>query len=255
MKFTETGHIRVHASLTHNQASYTILTEVIDTGIGVPDYAVNSLFTPFTQLDNAATKLYQGTGLGLSICKSLTELMDGTIGFRPNPDQQGSIFWFTVILGKPDGLEDLNSLELNLKSATLSQPADPLVDIRLVASKKSLLVAEDNSVNQKVMSRLLMSLGFETVDIASDGAQAACLTKERPQAYALILMDINMPVLDGIAATAEIRSAGITIPIIAMTANALKGDRDAYIAKGLTDYLSKPVDRRLLATVLLKWLR
>ena len=253
-KFTETGYIRVHASFTLNQASYTVLTEVIDTGIGVPGSAADSLFTPFTQLNNATTKLYQGTGLGLSICKSLTKLMGGAIGFRPNPDQPGSIFWFTVTLGKTEDLEQLDRLECKLKSTTPSLPTDPFADIKLVASTRTLLVAEDNSINQKVILRLLKSLGFENVDIVSDGAQAARLTKKTPGAYSLILMDINMPVLDGIAATTEIRSAGIAIPIVAMTANAMKGDADTYIAKGLTDYIPKPVDRRLLAIVLLKWL-
>ncbi|KAJ9654249.1 hypothetical protein H2201_009026 [Coniosporium apollinis] len=255
-KFTETGYIRVHASLINDDHdSYTILTEIIDSGIGVPAYAIDSLFAPFTQFDISPTKRYQGTGLGLSICKGLAELMDGAIGFRPNPDQQGSIFWFTVKLVKLAESEQLDELDEKFRPQTPASSLHPSVDLEEVASRKRLLLAEDNAINQKVMLKMLKGLGFEDVDTAMNGAQAAKLAKQDPQTYDLILMDINMPLLDGIGAAMDIRSAGIGIPIIAMTANALKGDAETYLAKGLDDYIPKPVDRQLLLKILLKWLK
>ncbi|KAJ9654100.1 hypothetical protein H2201_009050, partial [Coniosporium apollinis] len=246
-KFTEMGYIRIHASLINNDYnSYTVLTEVIDSGIGVPAYATDSLFTPFTQFDISPTKRYRGTGLGLSICKGLAELMGGAIGFRSNPDQQGSIFWFTVKLVKLAQSEQLDELDEKFKSQAVASSLYPSINLEEVASRKRLLLAEDNAINQKVMLKMLKGLGFEEVNTAMDGVQAAKLAKQGPQTYDLILMDINMRLLDGIGAARDIRSAGIGTPIIAMTANALKGDAEAYLAKGLEDYIPKPVDRQLL---------
>ncbi|OCK90866.1 uncharacterized protein K441DRAFT_680090 [Cenococcum geophilum 1.58] len=239
-KFTENGH--------H-------LTEVTDSGIGVPLNAVGSLFTPFTQFDNSATKRYQGTGLGLSICKSLAELMDGSIGFRPNPAGYGSIFWFSTKLKKLKKLEQLDELETKLQPTAVSSTPLPSTNIKLAATGKRLLLAEDNHINQKVMLRMLKGLGFEHVDTALDGVQAVALARKKLTNYDLILMDINMPHLDGVGATVEIRNAGLQIPIIAMTANALKGQAESYLAKGMDDYIAKPVDRQLLLKTLLKWIQ
>jgi osomolarity two-component system sensor histidine kinase TcsA len=227
-----------------DETSYTIMTEVTDTGIGVPSHAISDLFTPFTQFDNSATKRYKGTGLGLSICKSLTELMGGTIGFRPNPNPHGSIFWFTTKLAK------LEEKSIPTRPACIS--GEKLTEMAL---KKQLLLVEDNVINQTVMVRLLKVLGFQYVDIALDGAQAVQLVKKKPLTYNLILMDINMPVLDGVTATAQIRVLGLEIPIVAMTANALEGDAQTYLAKGFSDYIAKPVDRQALLKVLFKWLQ
>lgn len=244
IKFTEQGYVRVNTILTYeDEVSYNIRTEVIDTGIGVPPESVSALFTPFTQLDNFVTKRYKGTGLGLSICKSLAELMGGVIGYRPNPERQGSVFYFTMKIGK---LEHSNSNPI-----TVTQPA---TDFKEVARDKQLLLIEDNVINQTIMVRLLRGFGFERVDIAGDGAEGVRLIKQKPLAYNLILMDISMPVLDGVSATRQIRDLGSNIPIIAMTANALKGDEETYLAEGMNDYIAKPVDRRLLVEALLRWL-
>ena len=230
--------------LNDDETSYNIKTEVIDTGIGVPSHVVSDLFTPFTQFDNSATKRYKGTGLGLSICKSLTELMGGTIGFRPNNNPHGSNFWFTTTLAK-----------LNEKSIPIRPSCTPGEKLTEVALKKQLLLVEDNVINQAVMIRLLKVLGFQCVDIALDGAQAVQLVKKRPLTYNLVLMDINMPVLDGVSATAQIRVLGLDVPIVAMTANALEGDAQTYLTKGFSDYIAKPVDRRALLKILFKWLQ
>ena len=247
VKFTESGYVRVNVSLLDDdddETSHNIMTEVADTGIGVPSHAVSDLFVPFTQFDDSVTKRFKGTGLGLSICKSLTELMGGAIGFRPNKNPHGSIFWFTVKLAKVD--------EKSIPIRPSRIPGEKLSEIAL---KKQLLLVEDNVINQTVMVRLLKVLGFQCVDIALDGAQAVQLVKKKPLTYNLILMDINMPVLDGVSATTQIRILGLNIPIVAMTANALEGDAQTYLAKGFNDYIAKPVDRRALLKILFKWLQ
>ena len=237
MKFTESGSIDVHASLADEDAtSYTIRTEVTDTGIGIKNVAIGSLFTPFTQFDASATKRYKGTGLGLSICKSLAELMGGAISFHPNPKEQGSVFWFTTKLEKDDASKQVDRSSAKFEATTLLPAIDSLALVKELAPGKRLLLAEDNSINQKVMLMMLKGLGFAKVDIAGDGAEAVQRCKQNPLFYDLILMDISMPVLDGVAATIQIRELGLDTPIIAMTANALKDDVDSYLAKGMNDY-------------------
>ncbi|KAJ4535800.1 hypothetical protein HRR77_007744 [Exophiala dermatitidis] len=245
IKFTDHGYVRVKVILTNeDESSYDIRTEVIDTGIGVPLESEHVLFTPFTQLDKFSTKRYKGTGLGLSICKSLVELMGGEIGFGPNPDRQGSVFYFSLKLNK-----------LDAKVPAPPVPNAPDVDLKKLAPEKQILLVEDNAINQTIMVRLLRAFGFEKVDVASDGKEGLQLVKQKPLTYSLILMDISMPVMDGVTATKEIRRLGHSVPIIAMTANALKGDEEAYLAEGMNDYVAKPVDRKLLTQALLRWLR
>jgi osomolarity two-component system sensor histidine kinase TcsA len=252
-KFTEKGYVRIVARLQNEDEDYaTILTEVIDSGIGVPASGSQSLFTPFTQIDNSATKRYKGTGLGLSICKSLAELMGGNIGFHPNPEGPGSVFWFTAKLKKCKQLKALEVLQEGMAGLKIPSPAvvDPMETLRTVAADKRLLLAEDNVINRKVMTRMLAGLGFENVDTAPDGKEAVTKAIEGP-GYDLILMDVNMPIQDGLSATKDIRAKGLQVPIIAMTANALKGQAESYIAKGMTGYIAKPVDRNLLVKLLL----
>jgi len=152
VKFTESGSIDVRASLVEeDETSFTIRTEVIDTGIGIQNVAIGSLFIPFTQFDASATKRYKGTGLGLSICKSLAELMGGAISFHPNPKEQGSVFWFTARLGKFYTANEVNRLSAKLESTILSPVPDSLLLVRELAPGKRILLAEDNFINQKVM--------------------------------------------------------------------------------------------------------
>jgi osomolarity two-component system, sensor histidine kinase TcsA len=245
VKFTDKGYVRVKVSvITEDDTSFELKTEVIDSGIGVNPDAENVLFTPFTQLDNSSTKRFKGTGLGLSICKSLAELMGGSVGYLKNPMHQGSIFFFTTKVLKLE--------------ATPTKPlakAAPDVELRKLAHTKHLLLVEDNAINQTIMVRLLRSFGFEKVDVAPDGAEGLRMVTQKPLAHNLVLMDISMPVMDGVTATRKIRAAGHSVPIVAMTANALKGDEEAYLAEGMNDYIAKPVDRRLLMESLLRWLR
>ncbi|KAF2834642.1 sensor histidine kinase-like protein/response regulator Fos-1 [Patellaria atrata CBS 101060] len=253
-KFTEEGYVKVRAKVTDEDESHcTILTEIIDTGIGIPAFSINTLFTPFTQFDTSATKRYKGTGLGLSICKSLAELMGGNIGFRPNPEGKGSIFWFTCEVRK---FKDISPSEDDKERIIpIITEKDLGAEIRKISKGKRILLAEDNVINRKVMVKMLNGLDITEIDTVGDGMQAVSLACDTSRKYSLILMDINMPLLDGVGATIEIRNAGKRTPIIAMTANALKGHAELYMAKGLSDYVPKPVDRKLLFKVLLRWLK
>jgi osomolarity two-component system sensor histidine kinase TcsA len=256
IKITEQGYVRVNATLQkEDDKSYIILIEVVDTGVGVPSANSSALFTPFTQLDNYTTKRYKGTGLGLSICKSLAELMGGSIGFQPNPEGRGSIFRFTVKLKRVEQFDRIDALQEKMNEVAVLTPVLLLEDIKLAAVNKRVLLTEDNPINQKVMVKMLKGLGFENVDLAANGRKAVTMLTKDPFAYHVILMDINMPTLDGVGATQEIRDAGIFTLIVAMTANALKGQVETYIAKGVSAYVSKPVGRNLLVEVLLSCLR
>jgi osomolarity two-component system sensor histidine kinase TcsA len=245
VKFTDKGYIRVKVAVVQeDEATFELQTEVIDSGIGVDPEAENVLFIPFTQLDNSSTKKFKGTGLGLSICKSLAELMGGNVGYLRNPIHQGSIFFSTTKINK-----------LEVTPAKPTTKAAPDIELKKLAQTKHLLLVEDNAINQTIMVRLLRSFGFEKVDVAADGAEGLRMVTQKPLAYSLILMDISMPVMDGVTATKRIRTARHSMPIVAMTANALKGDEEAYLAEGMNDYIAKPVDRRLLMESLLRLLR
>ncbi|KAF2999299.1 hypothetical protein E8E13_004561 [Curvularia kusanoi] len=260
-KFTEEGYVHLKIILESDDEEFSVIrTEVVDTGIGVPAASATALFTPFTQIDNSATKRYKGTGLGLSICKSLAELMGGQIGFHANPESHGSVFWFTMKLKKCKQFLTVGTPAVELETLRIPSPAiaDTMEDIRRVAVTKRLLLAEDNAINRNVMIRMLAGLGFPNIDVAVDGREAVAKTIQSADEehatvpYDLILMDVNMPIQDGVSATQELRGKGFRMPIVAMTANALKGQAEAYIAKGMTEYIPKPVDRKMLVKILLK---
>lgn len=260
VKFTEKGSVQVEASVSaEDETTYTILTEVTDSGIGVEEDAVQNLFKPFTQLEKPNKKRFQGTGLGLSIAKSLAELLDGQMGYRPNLQHSGSVFWFTVKLKKISSLEQLGSPDMQNdqeieKSQQESDKERMLRRVKEMAPRKRILAAEDNLVNQKVLARVLNSLGFQNFTMVANGAEAVSLLSASPNAYDLVLMDISMPVMDGFEATRKIRTYGNPIPIIAMTAYALRGDSETCLEKGMDDYISKPVNINKLLQKLLTWL-
>ncbi|KAL4747768.1 Two-component system protein A [Aspergillus terricola var. indicus] len=253
VKFTEKGSIHVTISCSTDEEgsdSSVVRTEVTDTGIGVPDSAINTLFTPFSRFANSTTRKYQGTGLGLSICKSLAELMDGTVGYSPNPNATGSVFWFTAKMG---------GRTVSPPSRSPSAPGSPVPteltsEMRSIAPRKHVLLVEDNIVNHTVMLKLLHTIGFQRIDGAWNGAEAVRMIKQKPLSYDVVLMDVSMPVLDGLAATAQIRDMGLLMPIIAITGNAMKGDAETYIAQGMNDCICKPVHRDQLLRVLWRWI-
>ncbi len=244
LKFTEHGSITVRTRLLENHPdSVRLRIEVTDTGIGITPENQQHLFTAFEQADGSMTRKYGGTGLGLAISKRLTKLMGGEIGVDSVPGQ-GSTFWFTVRLSK--------ATDAVLPAPTFSGQA---ADERLLDEFAGtlILLAEDEPINQEVSRGLLEDAGL-AVDLAEDGVEAVALA--RKNRYALILMDMQMPNLNGIDATKAIRALPgyARTPILAMTANAFDEDRQVCLSAGMNDHIAKPVDPDKLFETLLKWL-
>jgi PAS domain S-box-containing protein len=253
VKFTERGRVSVRASLFSETAAASVIRFTVrDTGIGIPPEHQEALFEKFTQADTSTTRRYGGTGLGLAISKKLTELMGGEIGVD-SAVGAGAEFWFTVPLGKT---ESQNSV-----SPGAGQPAGSASPSRgfLPAVHRQgarILVAEDNVVNQEVALGILHKLGMRA-EAVGDGAEAVEVLKAVP--YDLVLMDVQMPEMDGLEATRIIRDPqspvlNHQIPIIAMTAHAMLGDREHCMRIGMNDYISKPVSPHALAESLNAWL-
>ena len=245
LKFTEHGSVAIELKVLKTDEQDTwVRCEVRDTGIGIPAERIGALFQPFTQVDASMTRKFGGSGLGLSIVRRLTELMGGETGVE-SQEGVGSMFWFTARLGRGDP---------STKSAR-SNPVTPAATSDALQAQRTrnrgcILLAEDNTVNQKVTLRMVEKLGFH-VDVTANGAQAVAAWSTGR--YDAILMDCQMPVMDGYAATREIRSlerGQRHIPIIALTAHAMKGADEQCRLAGMDDYLAKPVDRALLETVL-----
>ena len=244
LKFTDHGSITVRARRLEDKPDGVLLrVEVDDTGIGIAPEAQQRLFAPFEQADGSTNRKYGGTGLGLAIAKRLVQLMGGEIGVESTPGQ-GSTFWFTIRLGK--------STDAALPTPTFTGKS---ADERLLKEYAGtrILLTEDEPVNQEVSRGLLEDAGL-VVDLAEDGEQALELAKQNT--YALILMDMQMPHLNGIEATMAIRAlpAYAQTPILAMTANAFDEDRLVCLDAGMNDHIAKPVDRDRLYETLLRWL-
>lgn len=243
LKFTAKGQIEIIVEkLPGHTSPVNLRFSVLDTGIGIPPEKMSHLFERFHQLDNTTTRKYGGTGLGLSIVKSLVELMGGTLDVKSKPGV-GSRFSVTL----PFSLHE-TGCESGVEAAEAHTAAS-------AASSYRVLLAEDNKTNQLLMTTLLKKLGYST-DIARNGAEALKMLEANK--YDLILMDVQMPEMDGFEATGEIRrlesGTGKHIPIIALTANAMSGDREQCLSASMDDYLSKPVNSRDLHKVLGKYL-
>jgi PAS domain S-box-containing protein len=255
VKFTAAGEILVRASLDRVAESTLVLrVTVADTGIGIPAVAQKTLFAPFAQADASTTRRFGGTGLGLAISRQLVEMMGGSIGVQSEMGR-GSTFWFTARLGATQraaveparqGATGLAALQSEAASSDTGQPG--------TAGGGLVLLAEDNPVNQRVASRMLAKLGYR-VDIVSNGLEAVDAARRVP--YDAILMDCQMPEMDGYEAAAAIRRSGAArrVPIVALTANAMAGDRERCLEAGMDEYLAKPVKLEDLRDVLEKCCR
>jgi two-component system, sensor histidine kinase and response regulator len=258
VKFTAAG--RVSVSAVHGPDGLRL--EVADTGIGMPAETVERLFQPFTQADASTTRRFGGTGLGLSICRRLVELIGGAIAVHSR-EGQGSVFTVSLpIAADPEGATaDPAAIDLTgWPAGSAARPTPEAVQAaQAVASDAPrVLLAEDNPVNRSLAVALLRKAGV-AVDVAVNGR--AAVESVANGVFDLVLMDCQMPEMDGFEATAHIRSLerergqGRRIPIIAVTANAMEGDRDRCLAAGMDDYLAKPIRRDALTTVLTRWLR
>jgi signal transduction histidine kinase/DNA-binding response OmpR family regulator len=239
VKFTDSGSVRIGVKRLKQagpEGTAHILFEVRDTGIGVPEEKQEAIFESFTQLDSSLTRRHVGAGLGLTIAKRLVESMGGGIWLQSAPGR-GSTFSFLLPLGLAD--DDQAPAE------EAARPLPPLPQLNI-------LLAEDNVVNQIFASELLRKAGHRVTEVGS-GVEALEALEAEP--FDLILMDVQMPDMDGIEATRRIRAHTLAavnphIPIIALTAHALRGDRERFLAAGMDDYVSKPIDSRSLFAAL-----
>ncbi len=258
IKFTDQGEILVQVkNIEDNKESAKVRFYIRDTGIGMTDEKREMLFQPFTQVDESTTRNYGGTGLGLAISKQLIEIMGGTINCSSQPGI-GSEFRFDLTLKKNPGTridakDPVNRLKgLYDDLVTAYNPEKEIITFNAKA-----LLAEDNFINQQVTEAVLRKLGCQ-VDLAGNGVEAVSSTKNN--SYDIIFMDCQMPRMDGYEATGEIRHMEIKtrdnkhIPIIALTANALIGDREKCLAAGMDDYISKPFRQNQLEEMLKRWL-
>jgi PAS domain S-box-containing protein len=242
VKFTPNGAVAISAqSVKQEQDTVCLQFAIRDTGVGIPKEKVVHLFQPFYQADHYMTRKAEGTGLGLAICKKLVELMGGEIWYEPSRNQPGSTFVFTVkfqVQAYPDSLHD----EM------------PIQQDNLIEKPLRILIVEDNVINQIVLKKMVEKLGYNST-LVQNGIEAVEAVKRYP--YDLIFMDVQMPVMDGLEATKTIKNTVLpkNIPfIVAVTAHALKGDREKYLAAGMDEYVSKPITMDTLSGIMDKFL-
>ena len=241
IKFTDRGFVKVKVKpIFSSEGEHVIKVEVEDTGIGISQENISKLFATFQQLDNGSTKTYKGTGLGLTISKQLAELMDGEVGVY-STEGEGSTFWFTFS-AKESGIVVQKNDESDIRM------------FKFTGYEPHILLTDDNHINQKVAGEILKHAGC-VVDFASDGMSAIEKVIENPF-YDLVLMDVQMPVMDGITATQEIKKLQLPRipPVIAMTAYSMREDREKFIGSGMDDYVSKPIRAEILLSKIKEWI-
>lgn len=256
VKFTQEGEVSIRVSLFEKTGEHIELHfSISDTGIGIPESKLRQIFDKFSQVDASTTRKFGGTGLGLAISKELVEMMEGDIGVESH-EGEGSVFWFSVRLGHPVNPTTERKLAERrvLAGASGSKPGKRAIS---GAGRFHILLVEDNPTNQEVAAGALRQLGFN-VDVASSGKAGVISYQETP--YDLILMDVQMPEMDGLEATRRIRDwersrkAAKAVPIVALTAHAMQGDRERCIEAGMNDHVPKPVSTTALRVALARWL-
>ena len=245
LKFTERGEIRLHVSSVVEGNANIAVFEVTDSGIGMSDEQLLRIFQPFTQADDSTTRQFGGTGLGLTISKRLAELLGGELTVDSVPGV-GSRFRFTVDGGSAENVEMLHGF-----TEALVTVAPELAENAPTALRGRILLAEDGPDNQRLISMHLRKAGAEVV-IAENGRIAVQLAQSQP--FDLILMDMQMPEMDGYAAAGELRRLGCHLPIIALTAHAMAEDRGKCLAAGCSGYLTKPIEKKKLLSALAEYL-
>jgi signal transduction histidine kinase/CheY-like chemotaxis protein/HPt (histidine-containing phosphotransfer) domain-containing protein len=237
IKFTERGEVCLAVRVEDQGADSRVVFEVRDTGMGMNPEQIARLFQPFVQADDSMTRKYGGTGLGLVISKRLAGYMGGDLTVRSEPGK-GSVFSLAIRAGSLQGAEMRHGLTESMLSMS-SQVSDES-EIKLSGR---ILLAEDGVDNQQLLTLYLSMAGAEVV-VAENGRIA--VDRMRSERFDLVLMDMQMPELDGYGATRELRRLGYALPIVALTAHAMSGDRELCLNAGCTDYLTKPIDRNLL---------
>jgi PAS domain S-box-containing protein len=240
IKFTPAGYVRVRARLDRPAAEPPkLVVEISDTGIGIPAHQLETIFDPFTQADSSITRQFGGTGLGLAISRRLAEQLGGGITVESEVGR-GTTFICQFGVGSLDDVPLVDRPEREVKAAApaVAKAVPSLRNYRI-------LVVDDGDTNRKLVRLLLGRAGAE-VEQAENGQQA--VERALAESFDLILMDMQMPIMDGYAATRKLRSRGVSIPIIAMTANAMKGDDSRCLEAGCSGYIPKPIDQDLLLT-------
>jgi signal transduction histidine kinase/CheY-like chemotaxis protein/HPt (histidine-containing phosphotransfer) domain-containing protein len=252
VKFTDKGSVTlsVSAEMRKDEGDYLFHFATKDTGIGISSEAQSQLFKKFSQADTSTSRKFGGTGLGLAISKNLAEMMNGKISFV-SKEGKGSLFTFTVPLKKAD-----TEIEWDSKEQFRSKKPGDAKDF----SRHRILVVDDHPVNMLFARKLLKKMGFTRIDEAVNGKEAFQKIQNTDKSYDLVLMDCQMPEMDGFEASRKIREHEQAkqyprIPIIAMTAHAMEGDRDLCLQSGMDDYLSKPVNPHKLHEVIIRWIK
>ena len=253
IKFTETGGIRLHVGIDRqNGNEVTLFFSVADTGIGVSEVDSLHLFNPFMQVDSSMSRNYGGTGLGLAICKNLVEMMQGTI-WCESRESEGTTFFFTVKFTLPPMTDEHSEPSPPADDEETEDVGDDQrVDIPESLLGMRILLVEDNKINQLVATGLLNQKGF-SVDVAMNGRQAVDMIRQK--VYGIVLMDLQMPEMDGFEATRMLRQDPrfVDLPIVAMTANTMASDRERCLEAGMNDHVPKPIDPPTLYRSIVQW--
>ncbi|WP_339292605.1 PAS domain S-box protein [Paenibacillus sp. FSL W8-0187] len=242
IKFTPNGAVSISVQCVENQGNSALIQfSVMDTGIGVSSEKVAQLFEPFYQVDHYMTRKVEGTGLGLAICKKLVQLMGGDIWYEKNQNQPGSVFTFTIAF----------SFESN---AGNKQENEAVHENHSLGNDLKILIAEDNEVNQLVLKKMIEKLGYNSTTVQNGLEAVEALER---YSYDIVFMDIQMPFMDGTEAVRAIKESASSEKepyIVAVTAHAIKGDREKYLGMGMDEYVSKPVSMNVISAIIDKFL-